>query len=342
MTIASSSTSPTDAPTITEHEAQQVEHANATGLQPVVFIHGLWLLPSSWDRWAAVFEEAGYTALTPGWPDDPDTVAEANSRPQVFAHKTVGQVADHPGARAAADHLGRERPYGPLGHRERVVQASEEERGCDRDRRDAQPRARAHSGQRLARGGRHGAGLRSAIRLAVRNMPLTVWTVGHSTRTLSEFLGVLAAYRIDAVADVRRFPGSRRQPQYNGPALESALHAAGIDYISIPALGGRREPVSDSPASAWRHPAFRGYADHIAGEEFAAGLFELLMVASALRTAVMCAEVLWWRCHRRMIADVLVSLGARVIHIMDAGSAEPHRLTAPARLLRGVLTYAAQ
>jgi pimeloyl-ACP methyl ester carboxylesterase len=83
------------AATITEHELQQCERANATGLQPVVFVHGLWLLPSSWDRWAALVEEAGYTALTPGWPDDPDTVAEANAHPEVMAHKTVGQVADH-------------------------------------------------------------------------------------------------------------------------------------------------------------------------------------------------------------------------------------------------------
>src|SRR5438552_13378566 len=81
--------------TITEHEMEQVERANATGLQPVVFVHGLWLLPSSWDRWAKVFEDAGYTALTPGWPDDPETVAEANAHPEVFANKTVGQVADH-------------------------------------------------------------------------------------------------------------------------------------------------------------------------------------------------------------------------------------------------------
>jgi non-heme chloroperoxidase len=85
----------TGAKTVTEHEAQQVDHANATRLQPVVFVHGLWLLPSSWDRWAALFEEAGFTALTPGWPDDPETVAEANAHPEVLAHKTVGQVADH-------------------------------------------------------------------------------------------------------------------------------------------------------------------------------------------------------------------------------------------------------
>ena len=85
----------TTATTITEHEMEQVERANATGLQPIVFVHGLWLLPSSWDRWAALVEQAGYTALQPGWPDDPDTVEEANAKPEVFAHKTVGQVADH-------------------------------------------------------------------------------------------------------------------------------------------------------------------------------------------------------------------------------------------------------
>ncbi len=170
-------------------------------------------------------------------------------------------------------------------------------------------------------------------------MTLTVWTVGHSTRPLADFLAVLAAYRIEAVVDARRFPGSRRQPQYRNPALDTALRAAGIDYISLPALGGRRQPASDTPNTAWRNPAFRGYADHLASEEFAAGLFELLMVAWGLRTAVMCAEVLWWRCHRRMIADVLVSLGARVVHIMDAKTAQAHRLTAPARLVRGMLTY---
>jgi pimeloyl-ACP methyl ester carboxylesterase len=95
MTPVSSQTPPTGVTTVTDHEAQQVERANATGLQPVVFVHGLWLLPSSWDRWAALFEASGYTALTPGWPDDPATVAEANARPEVMAHKSVGQVADH-------------------------------------------------------------------------------------------------------------------------------------------------------------------------------------------------------------------------------------------------------
>ncbi|MEH2386773.1 MAG: alpha/beta hydrolase [Nostoc sp.] len=95
MTSLPFQTPPTHTGTIAEHEAQQVERANATKKQPIVFVHGLWLLPSSWDRWAVVFEEAGYTVLTPGWPDDPGTVAEANANPEIFAHKTVGQVADH-------------------------------------------------------------------------------------------------------------------------------------------------------------------------------------------------------------------------------------------------------
>ena len=95
MTTAASQTPAVGTPTITDHETQQVDRANKTGLQPVVFVHGLWLLPSSWDRWAAVFEEAGFAALTPGWPDDPETVAEANANPELFAHKSVGQVADH-------------------------------------------------------------------------------------------------------------------------------------------------------------------------------------------------------------------------------------------------------
>jgi non-heme chloroperoxidase len=95
MTTQAMDTMESDAPTITEHELKQCEQANQTGLQPVVFVHGLWLLPSSWDRWAKMFEEAGYTALTPGWPDDPETVEEAREHPEVLAHKTVGQVADH-------------------------------------------------------------------------------------------------------------------------------------------------------------------------------------------------------------------------------------------------------
>ena len=168
---------------------------------------------------------------------------------------------------------------------------------------------------------------------------MTVWTIGHSTRTIEAVVAVLAAHDIEAVVDVRRFPGSRRLPQFGAAALEASLHNAGVSYRWIGALGGRRRPDAASPNDAWENDAFRGYADHIATEEFADGLNELLMVASGLRTAVMCAEQLWWRCHRRIIADVLVSLGVEVRHIRDASTAALHVLAPPARLADGVLTY---
>ena len=168
---------------------------------------------------------------------------------------------------------------------------------------------------------------------------MQLWTIGHSTRSLDDFLATLAPYGIELVADVRRFPGSRAHPQFAQAALEAGLHAAGIEYLALPALGGRRRARSGAGISAWRNEAFRGYAEHLESEEFAGGLFELTMAAGGLRTAVMCAEVLWWRCHRRLIADVLVAQGAEVVHIMDAAASQPHRLTPPARLVRGVLTY---
>jgi len=170
--------------------------------------------------------------------------------------------------------------------------------------------------------------------------PLPIWTIGHSTRTIEEFTAVLEAHGIEAILDVRRFPGSRRLPQFQAAALESALAARGIAYRWLPALGGRRRPDADSPNVGWRNASFRAYADHVASEEFAGGLFELLTIAGGLRSAVMCAEVLWWRCHRRLISDVLVSLGETVLHIRGEEAPEPHRLTPPARLVNGALTYA--
>ena len=167
----------------------------------------------------------------------------------------------------------------------------------------------------------------------------TVWTVGHSTRELERFLAVLAAHRIQLVADVRRFPGSRRLPQYAAGALEESLAAHAVAYRWLPALGGRRRPDPASPNVAWRHPAFRAYADHLATETFAEGLLELLMMAHGLRTVVMCSEILWWRCHRRLVADALVSLGVPVVHLRDERTAEPHRLAPPGRLVGGRLTY---
>ena len=148
-------------------------------------------------------------------------------------------------------------------------------------------------------------------------------------------------HEIELVADVRRFPGSRRLPHFASDALAADLARTGILYCWIPALGGRRRAAERSSNSAWRHPAFQAYADHVSTEEFAEGLNELLMLACGVRTVIMCAEVLWWRCHRRIIADVLTSLGARVIHLRDEGPGDVHKLAPPARMVRGVLTYAA-
>jgi uncharacterized protein (DUF488 family) len=172
-------------------------------------------------------------------------------------------------------------------------------------------------------------------------MPITVWTVGHSTHSAADFRALLTAHGIAVVADVRRFPGSRRLPHFAAAPLAHDLATAGVHYQGIPALGGRRSPSPESTNDGWRHPAFRGYADYLATEAFAEGLMELLMFAHGAPTAVMCAELLWWRCHRRLIADVLVSSGIRVLHIRDREIAEPHHLALPARVVRGALTYAA-
>ena len=168
---------------------------------------------------------------------------------------------------------------------------------------------------------------------------LKIWTVGHSTRTAAEFRSLILGHAIELVVDVRRFPGSRRFPHFGAGALGEDLSGAGVDYVRIPALGGRRRPIPTSANMGWRHPAFRGYADYLATEDFADGLFELLTLANELRTAVMCAELLWWRCHRRLIADVLVSLGIEVLHIQDDSEAQPHNLAEPGHLVDGILSY---
>jgi uncharacterized protein (DUF488 family) len=142
------------------------------------------------------------------------------------------------------------------------------------------------------------------------------------------------------VADVRRFPGSRRLPHFGSAELERTLARAGVAMKWLPSLGGRRSPVADSPNTGWRVEGFRGYADHIETEEFAGGLFELMMAGRGLKTAMMCAEVLWWQCHRRLISDVLSSIGATVLHIRDESPPEKHRISAPARIVDGRLIYA--
>ena len=168
---------------------------------------------------------------------------------------------------------------------------------------------------------------------------ITIWTIGHSTRPIADFIGLLRLNGVETVVDVRRFPSSRKYPQYDQVALRDSLAGESIDYLWLPSLGGRRRPVPDSPNSVWRNDAFRGYADHIATEEFASGLFELLAVAYGSRTSIMCSEAVWWRCHRSIIADVLCSIGVRVLHIMEGGKTTVHPYTAPARIVDGLLTY---
>lgn len=166
-----------------------------------------------------------------------------------------------------------------------------------------------------------------------------VWTIGHSVRAEEEFLHILGRYRIEALADVRRFPGSRRHPHFSRDALSTSLPSRGIDYLWIPRLGGRRKPLPDSRNVAWRNPSFRGYADYLATAEFSQGLAELLAVASQRRTALMCSEVLWWRCHRALISDVLLSAGIEVVHILDATHSSRHSYSSAARVVDGSLDY---
>jgi uncharacterized protein (DUF488 family) len=170
--------------------------------------------------------------------------------------------------------------------------------------------------------------------------PKTIWTIGHSTRPIEEFLAILAEFRIEVIADVRSFPGSRRYPQYGREALAATLAARAIGYHWLPALGGRRKVSPDSPNVAWRNASFRGYADYMSTPEFAQGVVQLLEIASKARTAIMCSEAVWWRCHRSMIADALCVRGIEVVHILDAKHSVVHPMTSPARVVGGVLTYA--
>jgi uncharacterized protein (DUF488 family) len=169
----------------------------------------------------------------------------------------------------------------------------------------------------------------------------TVWTIGHSTRALDEFLDLLSAHSIEALADVRRYPGSRRWPHFAKEPLQIELEARGVVYQWFPELGGRRAPAPDSPNTAWRSAAFRGYADYMATESFAQGLIGLVNLASGLRTAIMCAEAVWWRCHRGLIADVLRWLRFEVVHVLGPVSTSPHPYTGAARIIRGRLSYSA-
>jgi uncharacterized protein (DUF488 family) len=167
----------------------------------------------------------------------------------------------------------------------------------------------------------------------------SIWTVGHSTRSSSEFIEILLAHRIEVLVDVRSFPGSRRYPHFNKAELSLKLEAAGIRYFHNPQLGGRRRPSTESKNTAWKNPSFRAYADHMESDEFKNGIADLLEISEEKRTSIMCAEALWWRCHRSLIADFLKAKGMDVMHILDAQHTEEHPYTSAARIVEGELSY---
>jgi len=169
---------------------------------------------------------------------------------------------------------------------------------------------------------------------------MRIWTIGHSTRAIDEFISLLKENEIKLLADVRAWPGSKRYPQFNKDALAESLTAHGIRYEHFLELGGKRKSKPDSRNTAWRNASFRGYADYMETEQFQKGIERLLnLAAEAGPIAVMCAEAVWWRCHRSLIADYLKSRGVEVLHVLGANKAEPHPYTSAARIVNGELSY---
>jgi len=190
---------------------------------------------------------------------------------------------------------------------------------------------------------------------------MRIWTIGHSTRTIDDFISLLEENEIKLLGDVRAFPGSKRYPHFNKHALAESLSAHGIRYEHFPELGGKRKSKPDSRNTAWRNASFRGYADYMETEQFQEGIERLLDIAgqgaaawaaaevkhdgweavTPWRTAIMCAEAVWWRCHRSLIADYLKAQGVEVLHILVANRVEPHPYTSAARIVNGELSYEA-
>ena len=172
---------------------------------------------------------------------------------------------------------------------------------------------------------------------------MRIWTIGHSTRNVDDFISLLDQNGIKLLADVRTLPGSKRYPHFNKEALAESLSARGIRYEHFPELGGRRKTKRDSRNTAWRNPSFRGYADYMETEQFHKGVERLLDLArEAGPTAIMCAEAVWWRCHRALISDYLKARDIEVTHILNANKVEPHSFTSAARTVKGQLSYGSE
>jgi uncharacterized protein (DUF488 family) len=169
-----------------------------------------------------------------------------------------------------------------------------------------------------------------------------VYTIGHSTRPIGEFIDLLRRNGVALLADIRTIPKSRHNPQYWQDALRESLAEAGIGYVYLPGLGGRRRAAKDSVNDAWRNASFRGYADHMQSAEFADALASLMALAQEQVTAIMCAEAVPWRCHRSLVGDALLVHGYKVIDIMNATSNRPHVLTGWARVEGTTITYPAE
>jgi uncharacterized protein (DUF488 family) len=167
-----------------------------------------------------------------------------------------------------------------------------------------------------------------------------LFTIGHSTRTLDDLIAALRVHKIQTLVDIRAFPMSRRLPQFNRESLEKSLPAAGISYAWMKGLGGYRKKIlEESPNLALRNQSFRNYADYMLTPEFESAIAQLLALAERERTAYMCAERVYFRCHRMLVSDWLVAHGHEVEHIDDVGTTKPHRLTAEARMIGGQMIY---
>lgn len=167
----------------------------------------------------------------------------------------------------------------------------------------------------------------------------TVYTIGHSTRSIEEFLALLASFQIKVLADIRSLPGSNKFPQFNQDQLKESLEENGIAYIYISELGGRRKAAKTSKNTVWRNKSFRAYADYMETEAFEKGIAQLVKLAKDTPTAMMCSEAVWWRCHRSMVADYLKAKDWKVLHIMAAAKATEHPYTAPARVVGDRVLY---
>lgn len=167
----------------------------------------------------------------------------------------------------------------------------------------------------------------------------TVYTIGHSTRSIQEFANLLQSFSIDVLVDIRSFPGSRKYPHYNKEVLEQHMMNVGMKYVHLRDLGGRRKPNKDSANTAWRNAAFQGYADYMETDEFKLAIKELEELAIKQTVAYMCSEAVWWRCHRALVSDYLKVNGWKVLHIMNKGKATEHPFTKPAKQAQGKLFY---